>query len=165
MLKEVATESGDADVTICAVGGNTVLHVTNNYFYNNSDHNFDPIDEFYTVVKGADDNATCVVNSNAELSQNEAAATTNEASAATTLLLEAAAESESLGSNAKALVLKREDCEYHRDYPDHDVVYPDATALSGPASAASATSRCRRVFGDGNCLCWGGKRRHRQHLC
>ncbi|KAG6946232.1 hypothetical protein JG687_00016824 [Phytophthora cactorum] len=96
------------------VGGNTVLHVTNNYFYNNSDHNFDPIDEFYTVVKGADDNAT-LVNSNAELSQNEAAATTNEASAATTLLLEAAAESESLGSNAKALVLKREDCEVRLD--------------------------------------------------
>ncbi|KAG2804803.1 hypothetical protein PC118_g18232 [Phytophthora cactorum] len=130
MLKEVATESGDADVTICAVGGNTVLHVTNNYFYNNSDHNFDPIDEFYTVVKGADDNATCVVNSNAELSQNEAAATTNEASAATTLLLEAAAESESLGSNAKALVLKREDCELLQDV--------DASSETETASAGEA---------------------------
>ncbi|KAG3194814.1 hypothetical protein PC128_g9048 [Phytophthora cactorum] len=124
--------------------------------------------EVATEMTGGDADVTIcavLVNSNAELSQNEAAATTNEASAATTLLLEAAAESESLGSNAKALVLKREDCEYHRDYPDHDVVYPDATALSGPASAASATSRCRRVFGDGNRLCWGGKRRHRQHLC
>ncbi|KAG4229148.1 hypothetical protein PC116_g22518 [Phytophthora cactorum] len=90
MLKEVATESGDADVTICAV----------------------------------------LVNSNAELSQNEAAATTNEASAATTLLLEAAAESESLGSNAKALVLKREDCELLQDV--------DASSETETASAGEA---------------------------
>ncbi|KAK1947097.1 putative pectin lyase F [Phytophthora citrophthora] len=34
------------------VGGNTILHAANNYFYNNSGHNFDPIDESYTVAEG-----------------------------------------------------------------------------------------------------------------
>ncbi|GMF13675.1 unnamed protein product [Phytophthora lilii] len=34
------------------IGGNTILHAANNYFYNNSGHNFDPIDESYTVAKG-----------------------------------------------------------------------------------------------------------------
>nr|WJZ62215.1 pectate lyase 1-like protein [Phytophthora litchii] len=34
------------------VGGNTILHAANNYFYNNSGHNFDPTDESYTVAEG-----------------------------------------------------------------------------------------------------------------
>ncbi|KAL4099781.1 hypothetical protein PRIC1_007580 [Phytophthora ramorum] len=34
------------------VGGNTLLHAANNYFYNNSGHNFDPTDESYTVAEG-----------------------------------------------------------------------------------------------------------------
>ncbi|KAG3003492.1 hypothetical protein PC120_g19096 [Phytophthora cactorum] len=107
MLKEVATEmtGGDADVTIL-----TRSCIANRFWRN------------YIV--------NTVVNSNAELSQNEAAATTNEASAATTLLLEAAAESESLGSNAKALVLKREDCELLQDV--------DASSETETASAGEA---------------------------
>ncbi|KAG6615143.1 Pectate lyase [Phytophthora cinnamomi] len=34
------------------VGGNTILHAANNYFYNNSGHNFNPIDESYTLAEG-----------------------------------------------------------------------------------------------------------------
>ncbi|KAG7400159.1 hypothetical protein PHYBOEH_006867 [Phytophthora boehmeriae] len=34
------------------VGGNTVLHAANNYFYNNSGHNFAPTEESYTVAEG-----------------------------------------------------------------------------------------------------------------
>ncbi|KAG2502457.1 hypothetical protein JM16_009623, partial [Phytophthora kernoviae] len=34
------------------VGGNTVLHAANNYFYNNSGHNFAPTEESYTVTEG-----------------------------------------------------------------------------------------------------------------
>ncbi|RLN95845.1 hypothetical protein BBJ28_00024119 [Nothophytophthora sp. Chile5] len=34
------------------VGGDTILHAANNYFYNNSGHNFDPVDDSYTVAEG-----------------------------------------------------------------------------------------------------------------
>ncbi|ETN17280.1 hypothetical protein PPTG_05117 [Phytophthora nicotianae INRA-310] len=34
------------------VGGNTILHAANNYFYNNSGHNFAPTEESYTVAEG-----------------------------------------------------------------------------------------------------------------
>ncbi|KAE8980508.1 hypothetical protein PR003_g24935 [Phytophthora rubi] len=34
------------------VGGNTILHAANNYFYNSSGHNFNPIDESYTLAEG-----------------------------------------------------------------------------------------------------------------
>ncbi|KAF1787584.1 hypothetical protein GQ600_2920 [Phytophthora cactorum] len=42
---------GAEALRLTAHPGNPVLHAANNYFYNNSDHNFDPIDEFYTVVE------------------------------------------------------------------------------------------------------------------
>jgi len=34
------------------VGGNSILHAANNYFYNNSGHNFAPTEESYTVAEG-----------------------------------------------------------------------------------------------------------------
>ncbi|KAF1780935.1 Pectin lyase fold [Phytophthora cactorum] len=90
------------------VGGNTILHAANNYFYNNSGHNFDPTDESYTVAECnymdtctepvlLDDDATgalmsalgrdcivsAVVNSGAELTgQSEEAAVTTAATVA-----------------------------------------------------------------------------------
>ncbi|KAG2806110.1 hypothetical protein PC111_g17515 [Phytophthora cactorum] len=125
MLKEVATESGDADVTICAVCERMHL-LSDTQLYCES-----VLAQLHREYSGEQQRG---------------------------------AEPERGGCHDERGV-GGHDSIYHRDYPDHDVVYPDATALSGPASAASATSRCRRVFGDGNCLCWGGKRRHRQHLC
>jgi len=34
------------------VGGNSIIHAANNYFYNNSGHNFDPSEESFTVAEG-----------------------------------------------------------------------------------------------------------------
>jgi pectin lyase len=34
------------------VGGDSIIHAANNYFYNNSGHNFDPSEKSYTVAEG-----------------------------------------------------------------------------------------------------------------
>jgi pectin lyase len=34
------------------VGGNSIIHAANNYFYDNSGHNFDPSEKSYTVAEG-----------------------------------------------------------------------------------------------------------------